>query len=78
MEKQIAVNTPKEAVETAKKIFAENKRIEWVIATGAATAGGVYMEGTRGDLVLHRSGKGTYTGVRTVEETKKAILESLV
>jgi len=60
-------------------MFAEDGGLEFIIASGEATAGGVMLEARYGELVLHRSENGTdtenYGG--SIEAAKAAIIASL-
>jgi len=76
--KKISYSSPYEAIQKAREIFAAHPGQDWVIATDDETVGGVLGVGLHGDLVLHRCGYRMYTGSRTVEETKTAILAALV
>ena len=69
----ILVSSPQEAIERAKQLFSTDNELQWVIARGDCTCGGVLMEGTKGELVLHRSGKGAFCYEKTVEEIEDEI-----
>ena len=70
--KTITFSTPSEAVQKARLIF-DDPDEDFVLATGDESVGGVYWEGTRGDLLLHRSFKAVwFTG--DVEAAKNRLL----
>lgn len=69
----ISVSSVSEAIKEARRIFAADSAVEWVVATGAATVGGA-VEFGGDDLVLHRSERAAWRRGRSVEETQAAIL----
>lgn len=76
-EKSILFSTPSQAIADARMIFRNDPAIEWVIASGDGTVSGVLYDGTRGELVLHRSETGAWSGRETIEETQQRILRKL-
>ena len=73
----VTYSNPGEAINKARQLFASEPNREWIIATGNETVGGVLDEGLRGDLVLHKSELGMYTGARSISEVKALILEKV-
>ena len=74
--KTIVFSTPAGAVKAARQFFAVHPDPEddFLRATGDETVGGVFFEGTRGDLILHRSEKAVWMGTRTEGEAQAFIL----
>ena len=68
-------SSPEEAVEKARHLFANDPTLEWIIGEGEATVGGVYWEGTRGQLLFHKSGGAVWVGGKTVEDAQEYILD---
>jgi len=72
-DKYITVASVNEVIDKAKVLFADG--VDFVVASGSATASGMAFEMEHGTLLMHRSGKAVsveaYSGL---EAAKAAIL----
>ena len=75
--KTIVFSSPAGAVKDARRFFAVHPDPEddFIRATGDETVGGVFLEGTRGDLLLHRSEKAVWMGTRSEGDAMAFILK---